>query len=83
MMSVPTIGDNSQLKSIVERIEREEAAKADIAEGIKEIYQEAKSNGLDGKTIRKIVAIRRQDQNKRAEAEAILATYMHALGMAG
>lgn len=78
-----TIGDNSQLKSIVERVEREEIAKAEIAEGIKEIYQEAKSHGLDVKTIRKIVAIRRQDQNKRAEAEAILATYMHALGMAG
>jgi uncharacterized protein (UPF0335 family) len=77
------IGDNSQLKSIVERVEREETAKAEIAEGIKEIYQEAKSNGLDVKTIRKIVSIRRQDQNKRAEAEAILATYMHALGMAG
>jgi uncharacterized protein (UPF0335 family) len=80
-MSEPTIGDNSQLKSIVERVEREETAKAEIAEGIKEIYQEAKSNGLCVKTVRKIVAIRRQDQNKRAEAEAILATYMTALGM--
>lgn len=76
-----SIGHNGQLKSIVERIEREEASKAEIAEGIKEIYQEAKSNGLDPKTIRKIVAIRRQDQAKREEAEAILATYMHALGM--
>jgi uncharacterized protein (UPF0335 family) len=82
-MSEPTIGDNSQLKSIVERVEREETAKAEIAEGIKEIYQEAKSNGLCVKTVRKIVAIRRQDQAKREEAEAILATYMHALGMAG
>lgn len=82
-MSEPTIGDNSRLKSIVERVEREETAKAEIADGIKEIYQEAKSNGLCVKTVRKIVAIRRQDQNKRAEAEAILATYMHALGMTG
>ena len=82
-MSMPTIGDNSQLKSIVERVEREETAKAEIAEGIKEIYLEAKSNGLCVKTVRKIVAIRRQDQTKREEAEAILATYMHALGMAG
>ena len=82
-MSTPTLGDNSQLKSIVERVEREETAKAEIAEGIKEIYQEAKSNGLCVKTVRKIVAIRRQDQAKREEAEAILATYMHALGMAG
>jgi uncharacterized protein (UPF0335 family) len=76
-----TIGDNSQLKSIVERIEREEAAKADIAQGIKEIYQEASSNGLDAKTIRKVVAIRRQDKAKREEAEMILASYLAALGM--
>jgi len=82
-MSEPTIGDNSQLKSIVERVEREEASKAEIAEGIKEIYQEAKSNGLDVKVIRRLVSIRRQDQNKRAEADAILARYMHALGMVG
>lgn len=82
-MPEPTIGDNSQLKSIVERVEREEESKAEIAEGIKEIYQEAKSNGLCVKTVRKIVAIRRQDKTKREEAEAILATYMHALGMAG
>ena len=82
-MSEPTIGDNIQLKSIVERVEREEASKAEIAEGIKEIYQEAKSNGLDVKIIRRLVSIRRQDQNKRAEADAILARYMHALGMVG
>jgi uncharacterized protein (UPF0335 family) len=81
-MSEPGHNINGPLKAIVERIEREESAKAAIAEGIKEIYQEAKSSGLCTRTIRKIIGIRRQDQNKRAEAEAILATYMHALGMA-
>lgn len=80
-MSEPGHNINGQLKAIVERVEREETAKAEISEAIKEIYQEAKSNGMDPKTIRKIVAIRRQDPKKRAEAEAILATYMHALGM--
>jgi uncharacterized protein (UPF0335 family) len=80
-MSEPTIGDNSQLKSIVDRIEREETSKAEIAEGIKEIYQEAKSAGLDGKTIRRLVAIRRQDEAKREEAQAILELYMRAVGM--
>lgn len=80
-MSEPSIGDNSQLKSIVERIEHEEAAKADIAQGIKEIYQEAKSSGLDGKTIRRLVTFRRQDKAKREEAQAILEMYMRAVGM--
>ncbi len=80
-MTEPTIGDNSQLKSIVDRIEREEASKAEIAEGIKEIYQEAKSSGLDGKTIRRLIAFRKQDQTKREEAQAILELYMRAVGM--
>jgi len=80
-MSEPQAGHNGQLKSIVERIEREEVAKAEIAEGIKEIYQEAKSAGFDGKIIRRLVSIRKQDQAKREEAEAILATYMLAMGM--
>lgn len=74
-------GHNGQLQSLVERIEREEAAKAEIAEGIKEIYQEAKSGGFDVKQLRRTVAIRKQDPAKRAEADAILATYMLALGM--
>jgi uncharacterized protein (UPF0335 family) len=80
-MTMPTIGDNSQLKSIVARIEREEGVKADIAEGIKEIYQEAKSNGLDAKVLRTIIRMRKQSADDRANQEAILETYMHALGM--
>lgn len=82
-MSEPQAGHNinGPLKAIVERIEREETSKAEIAEGIKEIYQEAKSHGLCTKTIRKIVAIRREDKAKRDEALAVLETYMHALGM--
>jgi uncharacterized protein (UPF0335 family) len=81
-MSEPGHNANAQLKSIVERIEREEAAKAEIATGIKEIYQEAKSGGFDVKAIRRLVSIRKQDQAKREQAEAILATYMTAMGMA-
>lgn len=76
-------GHNSkeQLKSIVERIEN-------LAEQIKElrsdqsdIYSEAKGNGFDVKALRQIVRLRAEDPNKRAEREAILDTYMQALGM--
>jgi uncharacterized protein (UPF0335 family) len=72
---------NSQLKSLVERIEHEEAAKAEIAEDIKEIYLEAKSAGYCPKTLRKIVAIRKKDPSARAEEAALLETYLNALGM--
>lgn len=70
----------SQLKSIVERIERLEAEKADTAENITQVFAEAKGNGFDAKALRKIVRIRKQDRAKRLEEEAILDLYLSALG---
>jgi len=79
------IGHNSiakdQLKSIIERVERLEEDKAAIGSDIKDVYAEAKGNGYDVKALRRIVSLRKQDPGKRAEQEAILDTYMHALGM--
>lgn len=71
-----------QLRSIIERIERMEEEKQTIADDIKEIYAEAKGNGFDTKAIRKVVALRKLDANERLEMEAVLDTYLHALGMA-
>jgi uncharacterized protein (UPF0335 family) len=72
---------NNQLKTIVERIEALEDDRAIIAEGIKDIYTEAKSNGFDPKILKQIVALRRKDAAKVAEEKVLLATYMEALGM--
>ncbi|WP_299869907.1 DUF2312 domain-containing protein [uncultured Hoeflea sp.] len=71
-----------QLRSFVERIERLEEEKKTIADDIKDVYGEAKGMGFDTKVLRKVVAIRKQDENDRLEQEAILDTYLHALGMA-
>ena len=71
-----------QLRAFVERIERLEEEKKSIADDIKDVYGEAKAMGYDAKVMRKVVAIRKQDQNERLEHEAILDTYLHALGMA-
>jgi len=70
-----------QLRSIIERIERLEEEKKATSDDIKEVYAEAKSNGFDAKALRTIVRMRKQDANERREAEEILETYMHALGM--
>jgi uncharacterized protein (UPF0335 family) len=70
-----------QLKAIVERIEHLEEEKKAIADDIKDVYAEAKGNGYDVKALRKIIRLRKQDKNERAEEEAVLETYMHALGM--
>jgi uncharacterized protein (UPF0335 family) len=72
---------NNQLQSIVERIEKLEAEKADIADLIKDIYVEAKANGFDAKILRKVVSLRKKDASERQTEEALLATYMNALGM--
>lgn len=75
------IGDNSQLKAIVERIEHVEGEIADLRGDKGEIYQEAKSHGYDVKTLRRVVALRKMDAAARSEQETILETYMAALGM--
>lgn len=70
-----------QLLSIIERIERLEEEKKDVADSVKEVYAEAKGNGFDTKTLRKVVNIRKKDPNERSEEEATLDLYLGALGM--
>jgi len=72
---------NNQLQSIVERIEKLEVEKADIADLIKDVYVEAKSNGFDVKILRKVIALRKKDASERKTEEELLAVYMSALGM--
>jgi uncharacterized protein (UPF0335 family) len=70
----------TQLKTIIERIERLEEDKAAIMADQKEVYAEAKGNGFDVKVIRKVVRLRKQDRAKRLEEEAILDLYLSAIG---
>jgi uncharacterized protein (UPF0335 family) len=70
-----------QLKAFVERIERLTDEKQSIADDIKEVYAEAKGNGFDVGTLRTVVRLRKMDADERKEAEAILETYLSALGM--
>jgi uncharacterized protein (UPF0335 family) len=72
-----------QLKAFVERVERLEEEKKAIADDVRDVYAEAKANGYDVKALRTVVRLRKQDVNERKEQEAILETYMHALGMLG
>ena len=70
-----------QIRSIIERVERMEEEKKTISDDIKDVYSEAKGNGYDVKALRTIIRMRKQDANERQEAETILETYLHALGM--
>ena len=70
-----------QLRLFIERIERLEEEKKGIADDVKDVYAEAKSNGYDTKTMRKIVALRRMEKHARDEMDALLDTYRNALGL--
>lgn len=70
-----------QLKAFVERVERLEEEKKALADDIRDVYAEAKGNGFDVKALRHIVKLRKLDVNERKEFEAIIETYMAALGM--
>lgn len=75
-----TIGDN-QLKSIVSRINTLEDEKKKISDDIKDVYAEAKGNGLNPAALRVIVRKQRADAKKAAELEADVQSYMAAMGM--
>jgi len=69
------------LKAFVERIERLEEEKKTISDDIRDVYAEAKGNGFDTKALRTVVRMRKEDAEERKEHEAILDTYLQALGM--
>ncbi len=80
-MSNAHIVARDQLRAFIERIERLEEEKKTLADDIKDVYGEAKASGFDAKILRKVISIRKQDADERAEQEAILDTYLQALGM--
>jgi uncharacterized protein (UPF0335 family) len=72
---------NNQIGSLIDRIEGLMLDKALIEEGIKEIYIEAKLGGFDTKTMKKVVAIRKQGVKKHQEERQMIDLYIRDLGM--
>lgn len=70
-----------ELRLLIERAERLEEEKRGIADDIKDVFAEAKGRGYDAKAMKKIMAIRKKKREEYQEEEAILETYMQALGM--
>ena len=68
-----------QLRAFVERIERLEEEKKTIADDIKDVYGEAKSMGFDTKILKKVIALRKKDDQERMEEDLILDTYRQLL----
>ncbi len=69
-----------RLRSFLDRVERLEEEKSTIAGDIREVFAEAKGEGYDTKTLRKIIRLRKMDKARRDEEEALLELYLAALG---
>lgn len=76
-----TIETDNRLRLLIERIERLNEEKKGIQDDIKDVYSEAKMVGYDTKILRAVIRLRSMEPNDRAEYQAILDTYMCALGM--
>jgi len=70
-----------ELRAFIERFERLDAEKKDIADAQKEVMAEAKGRGYDVRILRKLIALRKRDKDDIAEEEDLLETYKAALGM--
>ncbi len=87
---LPGIGHNTgggsvsgaRLKSFIERVENLETEKAAIAEDVRDVYSESKATGFDPKIMRKIVALRKVNLEKRREEAELLELYLAAIGSA-
>ena len=80
-MSTLPSSSQTQLRQLVEQIERLEQEKKALADDIRDKYLEAKAVGFDVKALRTIVRLRKKSSTERQEEESILEVYLHALGM--
>ena len=70
-----------ELRQFVERYERLESERRDLADQMKEVMAEARARGYDVKVLKKLIALRKRDTQELSEEEAILELYKQALGM--
>ena len=73
----------AQLLSVVQRVEALHAERKSLADDVRDVYAEAKSNGFDVAAIKEIVKRRAADADKLQEHEAIVETYLSAIELAG
>ncbi len=79
-MSEVAVSDD-QLRLFIERVERLEEERKGVADDIRDVYSEAKSQGYDTKIMKQVVRLRKMSADDRQEMEAILDLYKSALGL--
>lgn len=80
-MTEPGQNIKEVLKAYVERVERLREEQKSLSDDVADVYREAKGHGLDVKALKTVIRLRTQDAAERREQEAVVETYLHALGM--
>lgn len=70
-----------ELRAFIERFEKLDAEKRDLADLVKELAAEARARGYVVAALRKIVAMRKKSRDDIAEEDAILEMYRAAVGL--
>jgi uncharacterized protein (UPF0335 family) len=81
MFQKPATDTGQQLKRYIERAERLDGEIKDLNSDKSDLFKEMKSSGFDTKTVKRIIKLRKMGTQERQEAEALLSTYMSAIGM--
>jgi uncharacterized protein (UPF0335 family) len=75
-----TVGlSGNRILSFIERIEHIDEELKALNEGKKEVFSEAKGEGLDIKVLKEILRLRKQDRDERDEQESLLDLYLRAI----
>lgn len=80
-MTTMQASTQNQLRQLIEQIERLEEDKKGLAEDVRDKFAEAKAMGFDVKVLRQVIRLRKKSKTDRDEEQAVLETYLHALGM--
>lgn len=72
---------DEQLQSFFDRIDNQSNIVDAEKALLKEIYDEAKGTGFDTQIMKKVVALRKKSGEQRAEEQALIETYLNALGL--
>lgn len=81
MFAQPATDTGQRLKLFIERVERLDEEIKGLNEDKSDVFQKMKSDGFDTKTVKRIIKLRKMEPQARQEAEALLQTYMNAIGM--
>ena len=68
-----------RIRSIIERVEQLDEEIKGLREGKKEIFAEAKGEGLDVKILKEILKLRKLDKDERDEHETLLDVYLRSM----